>query len=132
MGRKSREKRERRENGSGPIALAAKGTDLLDLVALLEAASVSPTASHKIPSLKLVFESVMKRTRTGTRSASPEILPKLISAAHVEDRQLYTQEDWIPYDIRAEVMVRWRSDLHRLVPGSLDVVPIEVVSSAMG
>ena len=120
MGRKSREKCERRENGSGPIALAAKGTDLPDLVALLEAASVSPTASHKIPSLGLIFESVMKRTRTGKRPASPELLPRLISEAHNEDPYLCMQEDWMPYDVRAKVMVRWCGGLFRIAPGSLE------------
>lgn len=120
MGRKSREKRERRENGSGPIALAAKGTNLLDLVALLEAASVSPTASHKIPSLALVFESAIRKTRTGTHPATPELLPKLISAAQKEDPHLCIQEDWIPYDVRAKVVVRWCGGLYRLVPGCLE------------
>jgi hypothetical protein len=120
MGRKSREKRERREQGSGPIAGAAKGASRAQLLALLEAASVSPTAAHRIPSLALVFDNVLRHARPGPRQVVPALLPTLVTAAHEVDPRLGSQEDWRPYDVRSRVLVPWLGGLHRLVPGSLE------------
>lgn len=120
MGRPSREKPERREQGSGPIARAAKGASLPELLALLEAASVSPTAAHRLPSLALVFDSVLRHARPGQRQIAPELLPTLVTAAHEVDPRLGSHEDWRPYDVRSRVVVPWLSGLHRLVPGSLE------------
>ena len=63
MGRKSRTKRERREHGSGTVAVAAKGRSLAGLLALVEAAAVSPTANHRVPSRALIFDAALKRVR---------------------------------------------------------------------
>lgn len=120
MGRKSREKRERREQASGPIARGAKGASRAELLALLEAASVSPTAAHRIPSLALVFDHVLRYARPGPRGVTPELLPNLVTAAHEVDPRLDLQEDWRPYDVRSRVVVPWLGGLHRLVPGSLE------------
>ncbi len=120
MGRKSREKRERREQGTGPIAKVARGVDQASLVALLEAASVSPTACHRLPSVALAFDAAVKRTRLGQRTAEPGLLPHLVDAAHQEDHSLGTQEDFVPYDASMRVVVRWRDGLYRLFPGSLE------------
>ena len=63
MGRKSRTKRERREHGAGMVAVAAKGHSLAGLLALVEAAAVSPTANHRVPSLAVIFDAALKRVR---------------------------------------------------------------------
>jgi len=117
MGRKSREKQARRENGSGPVALAAKGKSLSDIASLLEAASVSPTASHRLLSLALIFDSAVRRTHTGEQTTSPELLPKLAEAALLEYPDLDWMESWTPCDLKAGVRVRWNGELHWLVPG---------------
>ena len=120
VGRKSRAKREGREQGVGPVAQAAKGVSLASLLALLEAASAAPSANYRLRSVGLVFDSVMKRTITGSRPATPGLLPRLAAAAHEEAPDLWMQEDFLPYDARLEVLVRWGSDLYRLLPGSLE------------
>ncbi len=120
MGRKSRRKRERRGLGVGPIARTARGKSLESLLGLLEASSASPTACHRLASLALIFCSVMKRTRAGSQQISPALLPQLVRAASRENRDLWCREDFVPHDPRLEVLVRWRGELHRLLPGSLD------------
>ena len=117
MGRKSREKQARREDESSPVALAAKGKSLSDVCSLLEAATVSPSASHRLMSLGLIFDSAVRRTRTGEQGASPELLPNLAEAALRECPDLEWMESWTPCDLRAEVRVRWNDELHWLVPG---------------
>ena len=136
MGRKSREKRERRERGFGPIALAAQGTARSELLSLLEAASVSPTAAHRIPSLALIFDHALRHTRPGQQPVTPALLPNLVTAAHEVDPRIASQEDWRPYDVRSRVVVPWLGALHRLVPGSLErpvatVDFLELLSSAI-
>ena len=110
----------RREFGVGPVARVAKGVSLDSLLALLEAASASPTACHRLASLALIFDSAMNRTRTGSNQATPDLLPKLVKAAHRENRKIRRLEDFIPHDARLEVEVRWDGDMYRLLPGSLD------------
>ena len=120
MGRKSRAKRERREHGSGRVAFLAKGRLQAELVALVEAAAASPTANHCIPSLAHVLDSVLKRTPHGTRAVTADLLPALVDAAHAERADLSRAEDFIPYDAREAVRVRWGSELFRLLPGVLE------------
>ena len=107
----------RRENVPGPIALSIKGRSLHDVSALLEAASVSPTASHRLLSVALIFGSAVGMTRTGEQPVSPELLPKITEAALREYPDLGRMERWTPCDLRAGVQVRWDSELHWLVPG---------------
>ncbi len=104
----------------GPVARVAKGVSMDSLLALLEAASASPTACHRLASLALVFDSVVKRTKTGSSEAAPDLLPKLVEAAHREHRKIRRLEDFIPHDARMEVAVRWDGGMYRLLPGSLD------------
>ena len=120
MGRKSRAKRDRREHRDDAITRVADGYSRGSMTALLEAATTSPTASHCSASLALVFESVIKRTRAGNRPVSSRLLPVLVDAAHRKDPELATFEDWIPYDPRLCVQVRWRNELFRLIPGVLE------------
>ena len=104
----------------GSVARVASGVSQESLLALLEAGSASPTACHRLASLALIFDSVMKRTRTGPNQATPDLLPKLVEAARREDRKIRKLEDFIPHDARLEVEVRWDGSVHRMLPGSLD------------
>ncbi len=97
--------------------LAAKSKSLSDVAALLEAASVSPTASHRLLSVALIFDSVVRRPRTGKQAASPELLPELAEAVLQECPDLDWMESWTPCDLRAKVQARWNGELHWLVPG---------------
>lgn len=120
MGKQSGRQRERMGLGVGPVARVAKGVSMDSLLALIEAASASPTACHRLASLALVFDSVVKRTKTGSSEATPDLLPKLVEAAHREHRKIGRLEDFIPHDARLEVAVHWDGDMYRLLPGSLD------------
>ena len=128
MGRQSRKKKERRKHGAGPVARVTKGVSQESLLALLEASSASPTACHRGASLALVFDSVMKRTRTGSRQASPDLLPKLVEAASKEAADLWQLEDFLPCDARLEVVVRWENGLYRILPSPLEQ-PVAVVEN---
>ena len=129
MGRKSRAKRERRIRARGPIIQTAKGVSPASLMTLLDAASASPTASQSLPSLALIFESVVKHTKTGDAFATADLLPKLVNAAHKEKPELRDLEDFLPHDVRSEVVVRWRDNLYRLLPGLLER-PVATIQSA--
>lgn len=121
MGRKSREKRERRERGEGPVAAIAHGRSRASLLALLEAASVSPIASQYLPSLAVIFESLANgRTRVGTKPADVSMLQPLVQAAHAECPPVRAVEDFLPHDPRFEVRVEWAGEMFRMVAGSLE------------
>lgn len=96
------------------------------LLGLLEAASASPTSCHRLASIGFVFASVVKSAKTGSEQATAGVLPRLVDAANREDRRLRQLEDFVPYDARLEVLVRWGDDVFRLLPGSLDQ-PVAVV-----
>lgn len=61
MGRKSREKKERKERGDGPIAELTAPYSTNQFLDALDAASVSPTAAHRVPSLAVLFEAAVRR-----------------------------------------------------------------------
>ncbi len=119
MGRKSREKRERREQDGGPLG-PLHDFSASSLYALLEAASVSPTAAHRGPSIAKLFHTAVRRRKAGARPAGAADLPALVAAARADNPAITTLEDFQPYDVRSEVLVRWGADLFRLVPGSLE------------
>ena len=120
MGRKSRTKRERREHGSGMVSVAAKGRSLVGLLALVEAAAVSPTANHRVPSLALIFDAALKRVRPGSALVDAAMLPALVDAAHKEQPAISSLEDMIPPDAREAAVVRWGDEIYRLLPSSLE------------
>ena len=120
MGRKSRTKRERREHGSGIVGAAAKGRSQAGLLALVEAAAVSPMSNHRVPSLALIFDAVLKRVRPGSALVDPAMLPVLLDAAHQEQPAIANIEDMTPPDAREAAVVRWGDEIYRLLPSSLD------------
>lgn len=120
MGRKSRQKRERRERGNGPLPKVVDGYSRRSLFALLEAASASPTAAHRGPSLALLFQATAQRHDGDGGAAAPDLLSELVGQILSLDPRVQTWEDFQPYDARAEVVVRWGPSLFRLLPGSLE------------
>ena len=121
MGRKSRAKRERREHGIGPVARVAHGRSRASLLALLEAASVSPNASQYLPSLSVIYESLAnRRIRMGERHADPALLRPLFRAANQECPSVAAEEDCLPHDPRFDVRVEWSGEMFRMVAGALE------------
>ena len=120
MGRKSRAKRERRERGARPVAGALSGHSRSSLLALLEAASVSPNASQYLPSLAVVYRSLVADARLGDRPVSASLLEPLIRAAHMECSSAAEQEDFLPHDPRLDVRVEWVGEIFRFVAGDLE------------
>ena len=121
MGRKSREKRERREHGEGPVGGVAHGRSRASLLALVEAASVSPNACQYLPSLAVVFEAIAtRRIRVGDEPADPSLLQPLIQAAHDECPSVGSEEDFLPHDPRFDVRVEWAGEMFRMVAGTLE------------
>lgn len=120
MGRKSREKRERRERGEGPVARVIHGRSRASLLALLEAASVSPNASQYLPSLAVVYESLAARARLGDKPVDASILSSLVEAAQKERPDVVSMEDFLPHDPRLDVRVEWAGRMFRLVAGTLE------------
>lgn len=111
--------RSRRRRRLRSIERAMAGVSRGSLLALLEAACSSPTASHRIPSLAVVFDAVANSAGVAGRPADASLLPMLVAAAHESERRLRALEDHQPLDVRAGAVVRWNGDLHRLLPGFL-------------
>ena len=109
----------RRRRRLRSIERAMGGVSRGSLLALLEAACSSPTASHRIPSLAVAFHAVANSADVAGRPADPSLLPMLVAAAHESEPQLRALEDQQPCDVRAGVVVRWNGDLHQLLPGFL-------------
>lgn len=126
MGRKSREKRERRERGDGPIADLVADFSTPTVVALIEAAAASPTAAHRASSLALLFEAMMKRRTQGDAAAPAEALTGIVNGIAEAHPELLAREDFEPYDARHEVLVPWNGHLFRMMAGSLER-PTQVV-----
>ena len=121
MGRKSRAKQQRREQGAGPVARVARGRARASLLALVEAASVSPNASQYLPSLSVIYETVVtRRMRMGERRAGPELLYPLVRAARRECPSVAAEEDFLPHDPRFEVRLEWGGEWFRMVGGTLE------------
>lgn len=117
MGRKSREKRERRE---GAIARVARDRSRDSLLALLEATSVSPSACQYLPSLAVVYESLTTRVRVGNALADAALLQPLVRAAHEDCPSVVDQEDYLPHDPRLDVRVEWGGEMFRIAAGGLE------------
>jgi len=80
------------------------------------AAAASPTAAHRGLSIAKLFEEVARRSRNGTRPAAAADLPTLLDSMP----SLPGQEDFVPYDGRDEVLLRWGDGLFRVLAGSLE------------
>lgn len=120
MGKQSRQKRERRALVEGPVARILESRSRGSVLALLEAASVSPNASQYLPSLAVAYECLAKLNGDGDEHADPDLLQPLIDAAHKQVPSLAALEDFLPHDPRYEVRIEWAGDMHRMVAGALE------------
>ena len=90
------------------------------LIQLIEAASVSPMAAHRTPSLGRLYVDTIRLWPTGPREAIALDLPRLVEATQSRSPDLSTMEDYVPLDPRLEVLVDWNDHTFRLLPGSLE------------
>ena len=90
------------------------------MLALLEAASVSPNTSQYLPSISVVFESLASRTRTGDKHADSALLPRLFKAAREECPSIASEEGFLPHDPRFDVRVEWAGEMFRMIAGGLE------------
>lgn len=132
MGRKSREKKERRKAPADPVTSLVGGAEPHALLALVEAASASPTAAHRNISLALLFHAVVQRR--SRKAAQPSLGPvaandlsRLVSEVGAAVHGVEMYEDCRSFDNRLEVLVRWGPELFRLLAGALER-PVSVVS----
>jgi hypothetical protein len=130
LGRASRRKRERRE------AARQEPFTRLELASAMKvicAASISPTASHRLPSLTSAFLELLHRDRQGEVTATQDHLDELlvggVEGARSRGLPLATSEDFFPLDIRDEVSAPFRGELHRLIPGGWEA-PVSIVEDA--
>lgn len=130
MGKASRRKRERREAARHEPFTRLKLDSAIRLVC---AASLSPTASHRLPTLTSAFLELLHRDRQGEVTATQDHLDELLTGgvegAHRRGLSLEASEDFVPLDIRDEVSAPFRGELHRLIPGGWEA-PISVVEDA--
>jgi hypothetical protein len=102
-----------------PLREALNKYSRASLLALLDAASCSPSASHKLPSIAVIFLELLKIS-DGSETAQASDLASLFEACSVTDPSLASVEDYLPADGRLDVRVRWGNRLLRLMPGSLE------------
>ena len=120
MGRKSREKKERRERGDGPLAALIATYSNPDLLATLDAATTSPSAAQRALTLSMVFHAAVGRRRAGPNAFAPTDLHALVADVAEILPELWSMEDFQPYDARLEVLVPWNGGLFRMLPGSME------------
>ena len=130
MGRASRRKRERREAARQEQFRRLELGSALNVVC---AATLSPSASHRLPTLTSAYLALLSRSRNGevevTHDHLEELLEGGIDAAHDRSLVLAGVEDFVPLDVRDEVRARLRGELHRLVPGGWEA-PVSIVEDA--
>lgn len=90
------------------------------LLPILDAASVSPSASHRLPSLSALFEALMKRSHDGAQSISAAELQTFVAWVREVDPAIASAEDCVPMDLRLEVEVPWFGELLAIAPGGLE------------
>ncbi|GAB2472375.1 hypothetical protein [Jatrophihabitans fulvus] len=111
---------DRRVEDRSAVESMLRSESLDTLLPLLEAASVSPSASHRLASIAVVFEAAMKRSSDEADAVSAADLQSLISRARRADPSVESMEDWIPLDLRLEVDVPWFGELYAIAPGGLE------------
>ena len=128
MGRASnRKKRRRAEVMSSPFPELAR-YDRASALAVLAAASVSPTAAHRQPSISVATAALHQRRRDGHTTVTPDDLPQLLAAGAKGLRYGGLEADE-PLDPRLDVRARWGNELFRLAPGGWER-PISIVQQA--
>lgn len=120
MGRKSRAKQERRKAQADGVNAVLGQASFESMATLLDAASVSPTSSQRMPSLAVLFEALVKRSRSGSQDVTAEDLQSFVLRVERQDPTLASLEDFVPLDLRLEVDVPWFGELFTVAPGGLE------------
>ncbi len=128
MGRASRKKRERREAGQVRPDRAFRRLDRESALAVITAASVSPSACHRLPSLAAATVTCWQTSLRGTRRAEASDL-ELLCEVGVGDENYAILEHDEPLDIRLGTRVRWGTALYRAIPGGWER-PVAIVADA--
>lgn len=134
MGRRSRARRQSAALEANPASALVEGYEPRSMLALLEAASASPTAAHRNLSLGLLAEAVVRRRGTGrrgrgtsARTACAADVTVLVAEVARLAPELAHLEDFAPFDNRPVVLVRWGAEVFRLMAGALER-PVAVVN----
>lgn len=125
--RKRSKQKRRRTAPSLPTIPSARRFSRESLLALLDAASCSPTASHRLQSLGVLFASVLHAADSEPDTTAAD-LPALLNEVSAL-MPLQHLEDYLPSDPRRVVLVRWRHQLFRIMPGSLER-PVAMIERA--
>jgi len=126
---KRRKKNRTRQSGKPalPSIAGVRRFSRTSLLALLEAASCSPTAAHRLQSLGVLFASVADASDDQPDAVAADLgalLDEVTSRV-----PLHHLEDYVPADPRLVVVVRWRNELFRILPGSLER-PVAMIERA--
>lgn len=134
MERRSKSRRQHVPAGANPVSALVAPFEARSLLAVLEAASASPTAAHRNLSLGLLADAVVDRRKTDRRGGRPPgraacaaDLTMLVNEVGRLLPEIADFEDFTPFDNRPEVLVRWGADLFRLMAGALER-PVAVVN----
>ena len=127
MGRASRAKRVRRDSGWQRPDRAYARLDRHSALRVLSAASVSPTAAHRQPTLAAATVACWQRMKLATLEVRADDLPLLLGPG--EDRRHASLEADEPLDVRLGTRVRWGRALYRVAPGGWER-PISIIEEA--
>jgi hypothetical protein len=103
-----------------PVDAVIEPFEPTSLLALLDAAAVSPTAVHRLPSIVLLWTRVLSTRAAGARSAMALDLPELLAAARSAVTEILWSEDFWPSDPRLKVRFAARGRRLRIHPGNGD------------
>lgn len=98
-------------------------------LALLEAASCSPTAAHFLPSIGAIYNVVVRCLPGGNREATPTDLALMTTMAMDLVPGLEAYQDHVPPDPRKSVSVRFGDGVFRIVPGAIER-PVAMINRA--
>lgn len=130
MGKRKRKRewkqREKRQAAFSKKLARFDGKSLLDL---LTAAASSPTARHRLASISLLIDEVLKNPPTGSERAQPSDLPELVDSALDYEPRLMTLEDYVPLDPRDKVVTRIGDRTYRLHPGARERPVADLIRS---
>lgn len=130
MGKRKR-KRERKKYEKRRAALLSTLTrfEPQSLLGLLSAAASSPTCRHRVPSISLLIDTVLRNPPGGSERAVAPDLPGLVAAAIQFEPRLTTLEDYVPLDPREKVVTRLGDSTYRLFPGARERPVADVIRS---
>lgn len=125
--RKRKRERKQREKRKAVLLRRLGRFDGKSLLELLRAATSSPTARHRIASLSLLIDAVLRNPPTGPIQARPADLPELVSVAHEYEPRIATLEDYVPLDPRDNLVVRLGQRTYRIFPGARERPVADVI-----